>query len=66
MKKPTTEDRRRKGTKKSRGPAEPITVVFIPRTPGGNLLKALKEAEDKLGKACKRAYKVVEKRGFPP
>ena len=39
---------------------QPETVIFIPRTPGGGLIKALTAAENELQKVCTTQVKLIE------
>ena len=59
-------DGNRRGRKKGSPPAkelEPVTVMFIPRTPGGELLTRLRKAEEELSTVTGDRVKLVEKSG---
>ena len=42
---------------------QPSAVIFIERTPGGALVKEIREVEEDLSKIVKRRVKVMEKNG---
>ena len=42
---------------------DPITVLFVPRTPGGELANQLKKKEEELGKLTTHRIRIVERNG---
>ena len=47
----------------TQGEREPTTVVFVPRTRGGELAKRLKMKEEELGKITSQKVRIVERNG---
>ena len=52
-----------KASKVKQKAQEPVTVLFVPRTPNGGLVKAMKEAEQELRNVCRTHWKIVEEAG---
>ena len=58
------EGRRKKGeTRAIEGKQNPTTVIFVPRTPEGELAKRIRAAEQDLQKFCSSKVKIVEETG---
>ena len=52
-----------KGQKASSGDLTPKTVLFVPRTPGGELVTRLRKAEQEISRITGETIKIVEKAG---